>query len=131
MISVVCAVIEHEGKILATQRSFTMSQPWLWEFPGGKIEKDETAEQALIREIREELNIEIQLDQPLTPVEHTYESFSIRLIPFTCKFVSGQLQLREHMAYQWLKPYELHQLRWAPADLPIVDEVGRLYGGCA
>lgn len=100
-----------------------MDLPGLWEFPGGKVEPEESPEACLIREIGEELSIGIQIGRPLTPVLHAYPDKSIQLIPFLATWESGTLQLTEHAQYQWLAPQDLLTLDWAPADLPIVEEL--------
>lgn len=123
MINVSCAIIENENKeVLVTQRSDLMKLPLKWEFPGGKIEKNETAEACLLREIKEELNLEIIIKHThtLVPVEHSYAEFSIRLIPFICFIESGEIKLAEHANYLWLQSNELLALDWAEADIPIL-----------
>lgn len=118
---VTCAIIEHQGLVLAVQRSAEMKQALLWEFPGGKQESDETAEQCIVREIREELSMGIQPLRQLSPHIHTYEKGSILLIPFVCKWVEGTLELKEHKEARWLLPEELHELEWSPADIPVAE----------
>jgi 8-oxo-dGTP diphosphatase len=122
MLHVVCAITEQDGKVLITQRSSQMAQPLLWEFPGGKIDAGESETDALVREIKEELNLLILPQQRLTPVTHTYSSKSIELIPYTCKLLSGEIILTEHMAYSWIGIDELLHYTWCPADVPIVEE---------
>jgi 8-oxo-dGTP diphosphatase len=100
-----------------------MDLPGLWEFPGGKVEPDESPAACLIREIWEELSIGIQICKPLTPVLHAYPTKTIQLIPFLANWESGTLQLTEHAQSQWLAPQDLLSLDWAPADLPIVKEL--------
>jgi 8-oxo-dGTP diphosphatase len=126
MLHVVCAITEQDGKVLITQRSSQMAQPLLWEFPGGKIDAGESETDALVREIKEELNLLILPQQRLTPVTHTYSSKSIELIPYTCKLLSGEIILTEHMAYSWVSIDELLHYTWCPADVPIVEEYIRL-----
>ena len=123
IIPVSCLVLLHQGKVLATQRSETMDLPGLWEFPGGKVEFEESPAACLIREIWEELSIGIQICKPLTPVLHAYPTKSIQLIPFLATWETGTLQLAEHAQYQWLARQDLLSLDWAPADLPIVEEL--------
>jgi 8-oxo-dGTP diphosphatase len=123
IIPVSCLVLLHQGKVLATQRSNSMDLPGLWEFPGGKVEPEESPATCLVREIWEELSIGIQICKPLTPVLHTYPTKTIQLIPFLAKWESGILQLTEHAQSQWLAPQDLLSLDWAPADLPIVQEL--------
>ena len=120
IIQVSCAIIVSEDrKILVTQRSAGMSLPLKWEFPGGKIEKEESSEQTIVREIKEELNIEISISNKLPSVTHHYENFSIILIPFICKIEQGEIKLTEHQAFRWLNPNKLLDLDWAEADIPV------------
>lgn len=122
MIDVACAIIFNDKEeILATQRSEMMKLPLKWEFPGGKIETDETAEECLIREIKEELSINISIIKALTPITHQYDDFNIRLFPFICKIASGEIQLAEHANHLWLLRERLFELDWAEADLPILN----------
>lgn len=124
MIGVTCAIIiDKENKILATQRSASMKLPLKWEFPGGKIEAGETPEECLTREIKEELNIDINITGSLQWFEHHYETFSIRLFPFLCEVKAGEIKLTEHSAYVWLRTGDLVGLDWAEADLPLVKEL--------
>ena len=128
MIDVSCAIILHQsGKILVTQRSASMPLPLKWEFPGGKVEPGETPEESLIREIKEELDLNIKITGCLTPNTHSYAQSTIRLIPFICKIASGTIILKEHAAYRWLNNNEIQQLDWAEADVPIVKELLREY----
>lgn len=122
MIKVACAIIEHENKTLVVQRSESMKLPLKWEFPGGKIEDNETEEDCIIREVKEELNIEIILVSKLTPVNFRYSSFEINLIPFIAKYLNGNLQLTEHKNHSWLSKDEMNNLDWAEADIPILKE---------
>ena len=123
MIKVSCAIILNSiGKILVTQRSATMPLPLKWEFPGGKIETGETAEECLIREIKEELNIEIEITGSLSPNDHQYPNKLIRLIPFICRQTGGDLTLKEHAEYKWLDAKDLLDLDWAEADVGVVVE---------
>lgn len=117
-ISVTCALIQNRGKILVTQRNHHMSQPLKWEFPGGKIEHCEGEVACIIREIKEELNIDIQPFCRLTPSV----TDEIKLIPFRCHFIGGEITLSEHANYRWIPPQTLLSLDWSAADLPIVKE---------
>lgn len=121
-IQVACAIIILEEKILVVQRSDTMSLPLKWEFPGGKIESGESDEECIKREIIEELNIKIELISRLTPSRHNYPDFQIELIPFLAKYIDGVIKLTEHKKYLLLKKYELSDLDWAEADIPILNE---------
>jgi len=120
-ILVACAIIrDARGNILATQRSMSMSLPLKWEFPGGKVESGETYEQAIIREISEELSINILVIKGLEEVRHEYPEVIVTLIPFLCSMTDGQLKLNEHHAFNWISPVNLLDLDWAEADIPVV-----------
>ncbi|AOM79129.1 (deoxy)nucleoside triphosphate pyrophosphohydrolase [Pedobacter steynii] len=121
MIDVCCAIIlNDEGQILVAQRSSSMSLPLKMEFPGGKIEPGESPEACLIREIKEELNVDIQVLSAIKSNRHVYPEFSIHLIPFICRIISGEVTLREHISYDWLEASALPDCDWAAADVPIV-----------
>lgn len=113
-------IINSEGKVLCAQRSENMSQPLLWEFPGGKIENTETASEALIREIKEELDCDIQVGELLTDIVHEYTNVIVNLITYKAKIIHGQPLAKEHADLIWLPINELHTLNWAPADIPTI-----------
>lgn len=117
MIDVTCAIIELGKRVLVTQRGPEMKLPGKWEFPGGKLEPGESQEQCIIREIKEELQLDIQVKKRLAPNEYQGK---IRLIPFICRWIGGEIHLTEHAAYQWVSPDQLLQKDWAEADIPIV-----------
>ncbi len=119
-IHVACAVIEHDGMILAAQRSETMSMPLKWELPGGKLESGETPEACLVRELREELAIGISIGRSLPVTTHSYETFTVTLYPFVCTPADGVMTLHEHRAVAWMEPEQMSALDWAEADLPII-----------
>ena len=120
-IDVVGAVIWSGGKVLCVQRGAGGSLPGMWEFPGGKIEQDESPAQALEREIREELGCRIAVAERLTTTVHAYDFGTISLTTFHAQLVSGEPTLTEHAAMQWLAPADLTHLDWAPADIPSVE----------
>lgn len=124
-IEVVAAVIERGGKYFATQRGYGEYKDW-WEFPGGKVERGETLEEALTREIREELDTEIGVERFLCTVEADYATFHLILHAFVCSVVKGRLTLLEAEDSRWLDRESLHSVNWLPADSEIVD---RLLGG--
>lgn len=126
MLKVTCAIIEHEGRVLVTQRSDTMQEPLLWEFPGGKIEQGETEEACLVREIQEELNIRVRPLKRLTPVIHQTPTRTIELIPYICYFDGGTIHLLEHLAYEWVAYDDLIKYSWCLPDVPVVEEYVRL-----
>ena len=124
-INVVAALIVHDGRIFATQRGYG---EWRgrWEFPGGKLEPGETPEEALVREIREELATEISVDRFVTTLEWDYPTFHLSMRCYLCSVISGSLTLLEHEAAAWLDREHLHSVKWLPADYVILDEIGRL-----
>lgn len=115
------AVLERDGKIFAAQRGASMSLGGLWEFPGGKIEPGETAQQALSRELREELRIDAEVGDLITTTVHEYEFAIVELSTFRCRLLAGDPTLVEHQDYRWLSPAEMDEVTWAPADVPTVD----------
>jgi 8-oxo-dGTP diphosphatase len=124
MVEVVCGVIENDqGELLACRRPAGKSLAGLWEFPGGKIEPGELPSQALARELREELGIEVEVLQALTPVIWNYGGFTIRLAPFRCRIIGGDLRPLEHAEITWCSALTWGGLLWAAADLPILGEI--------
>ncbi|GEP44941.1 (deoxy)nucleoside triphosphate pyrophosphohydrolase [Brevifollis gellanilyticus] len=120
---VVCAIIEQDGLIMVAQRPPGKRLEGCWEFPGGKIEMDELPEEALHRELFEELGCQVEIIQTGRPVSHVYDWGSIMLHPFRCSLVEGSQQpvAYEHSALQWLPLAELGGLELAPADLPVLE----------
>ncbi len=119
-IRVVAAVILDHGRIFATQRGYGDWKDY-WEFPGGKIEEGETPEEALCREIREELDTVITVGDKLTKVEYDYPAFHLSMDCFIAKILEGDLVLKEHEAARWLGKDELDTVNWLPADQVIVN----------
>lgn len=126
-VHVACAIIERNGKVLAAQRSSTMSLPLKWEFPGGKIKDGERPEECLKRELLEELGIEIAVGKPLSPITHQYSTFTVTLYPFICKITTGEISLHEHKAIIWLHHDRLRELDWAEADLPLLEDYKKTF----
>lgn len=122
-IEVVAAVVIKNGKCLCTKRNISKHKyiSYKYEFPGGKVELGETSEEALAREMFEELSVEIKVHELCTTVEHTYPDFMLTMHAFYCEVVTEEIQLNEHIEYVWLDAPNLDQLDWAAADLPIVD----------
>lgn len=121
-IEVVAAVICHDGYFFATQRGYGEFKDY-WEFPGGKIEPGEAPEDALHREIREELDTEIRIDSFLSTIEHDYPAFHLTMHCFLCTVSSGKLTLKEHENAVWLSKEQLESLAWLPADVKVVNEI--------
>lgn len=122
VIKVVAAVIMEDNKIFATQRGYGDFKGG-WEFPGGKIDEGETPEEALMREIKEELDIEIEVKELLYTVEYDYPRFHLSMDCFICSIKSGDLILKEHEAAQWLTKETLDSVEWLPADLKLIDKL--------
>ena len=120
-IHVTCAIIERNGLVLVARRSASMHLPLKWEFPGGKIRAGEDPGDCLKREIREELDLEVDIAYELPPKTHQYPDFVVTLYPFICKAETSRFNLAEHAEAVWLRPDELNSLDWAEADLPVLD----------
>ena len=124
-IEVVAAIIHQDNQIFATQRGYGDFKGG-WEFPGGKVELGETPEAALVREIREELAVEISVGELLTTVEYDYPNFHLTMHCYLCQLTGGELRLLEHQAARWLGKGELYSVEWLPADvgvIPLVETV--------
>ena len=121
-IEVVAAVIRKDNKIFATQRGHGEWKDW-WEFPGGKMEVGETPEEALVREIREELSAEISVDEFLCTVEYDYPQFHLTMHCYLCSLMTDSLHLNEHEAAKWLTKDELNSVKWLPADIQLIDKI--------
>ena len=124
-IEVVAAVIFREGKVLCVQRAEHEREyvSLKWEFAGGKVEVSESLEEALMREIREELSVDLEVSEFLMTVEHTYPDFHLTMHVFKCVLDQGEITLNEHVALKWLSIDELDQLDWAAADVPVVKSL--------
>lgn len=123
VVRVVCAVIVDRGRVLAARRAPGEHLAGFWEFPGGKIEAEETDEAALIREISEELDLTIEPVAPLGISETAQSTRLIRLSAWVCRLVGGKACLRVHDDLKWASPLELELLTWAQADLPFVRQI--------
>ena len=121
-IEVVAAVIRKEEMIFATQRGYGEWKDW-WEFPGGKMESGETPEEALKREIREELSAEISVDTFLCTVEYDYPKFHLTMHCYLCSLLMEALHLNEHEAARWLSKEKLDSVKWLPADVLVLTEL--------
>lgn len=125
-IEVVAAIIVRDGRIFATQRGYGEWKDW-WEFPGGKIEPGESPEDALKREIREELATEIEVDELLTTVEYDYPKFHLTMHCYLCTIISGDLTLLEHEDARWLALDELDCVKWLPADKDVIEKLSTTF----
>ena len=121
-VRVVAAIIIENGTVFATQRGYGEFKDG-WEFPGGKIEPGETPEEAIVREIKEELDTEVEVIELLDTVEYDYPNFHLSMGCFICKIKSGDLVLKEHEAAKWLTKDTLGSLEWLPADMGLVGEI--------
>lgn len=122
VIKVVAAVVVHSKRVFATQRGYGEFKGG-WEFPGGKVEEGETAEEALKREIREELETEIEVLELLDTVEYDYPDFHLSMDCFICKIISGDLILKEHQNAKWLTKETLDSVDWLPADQVLLEKL--------
>ncbi len=128
-INVVAAIIhDAQGRIFATQRGYGEWKDW-WEFPGGKIEAKEKPEEALRREIREELNCEIGIEEKLAVVEYDYPNFHLYMQCYLCILLSNTPQLLEHEDAKWLNPNDLDSVNWLPADKKIIEKLKNSFSG--
>ncbi|UBH12625.1 (deoxy)nucleoside triphosphate pyrophosphohydrolase [Macrococcus armenti] len=122
-IKVVGAVIVKDGKILCAQRNENTSLPLMWEFPGGKIEENESPEDALKRELMEEMQSEISVGDKIVTTVYEYEFATIELTTFYAEMLNDQIVLEEHADMKWLSPNELGTIEWAPADVEAVEKI--------
>lgn len=121
-IKVVCALIIRENKLLITQNGPDSDHPLQWEFPGGKIKHGEKAEDSIIREIREELDVEVEILSRLNHVIYDYEIKKIQLIPYLCRIRSGQIKLKEHADQKWIQFAELDETDFSGADEKLIED---------
>lgn len=124
-IRVVAAVIKNENKIFATARGYGEFKGQ-WEFPEGKIEAGETPQEALVREIKEELETTIQVGDLIDTIEHDYPTFHLSMDCYWCDIVEGELKLLEAESARWLSKEELYDVKWLPADITLVESISRM-----
>ncbi|MCX7694166.1 MAG: (deoxy)nucleoside triphosphate pyrophosphohydrolase [Caloramator sp.] len=123
MIIVTAAVIENEGKILITQRKKGKKGGLLWEFPGGKLEEGETPEECIIREIKEELNIDIEVIDIFDVVFHRYTEFNMLMLVYRCRLKGGEITAKEVEDFRWVTPLELNDYNFLEADVGVVEKI--------
>ena len=121
-IEVVAAIIHHDGKVLATQRGYGDFKGG-WEFPGGKIEQGETPDEAIVREIHEELEAIITVESHLVTIDHDYETFHLHMACYLAHVADGKLELHEHSSARWVDASDIDQLNWLPADRKVVAAI--------
>ncbi|MBJ7331403.1 MAG: (deoxy)nucleoside triphosphate pyrophosphohydrolase [Solirubrobacteraceae bacterium] len=122
-IEVVGAVIVRDGSVLCAQRGPSAALPYLWEFPGGKVEPDESPRDALEREISEELRCRVRVGDQVERTTYAYDFATITLTTYYCELVGGEPQPTEHAEVRWVAPQDLEDLDWAPADVPAVARI--------
>lgn len=120
MVEVVAGIIFDKDKIFATQRGYGEFKDW-WEFPGGKIESGETKQEALKREFKEELDIDICVEDFIKTIEYDYPNFHLTMHCFKCSLINGYPKLLEHEASKWVDKQNISSLNWLPADLQLID----------
>ena len=121
-INVVAALIRDGKRVFATARGYGNYKGW-WEFPGGKVEPGESPEDALVREIREELDSEISVDGYISTIEHDYPEFHLSMRCYWCSLISGDLVLKEAEDAKWLDVETIDSVKWLPADITLIDEI--------
>ncbi len=121
IIHVTAAIIVRGGRVFCAKRSGKKANPHKWEFPGGKVERGETPEAALVREIKEELNTEIRIIGHYRTIVHPYDAYTIQLSTYWCEIISGTIELIDHVEARFLEPSDLTKLDWTPADRPIIE----------
>jgi len=126
-IHVVGAVIMEDGKILCAQRGAKKTLPYKWEFPGGKIEKNEQPIDALIREVQEEMKCVSEVGEKVEHTVYEYDFGIVHLTTYICKIIEGRPERTEHIAFKWLSPEELPSLDWAPADIPAITKLSNYF----
>lgn len=124
-INVVAAVIMKEGKVFATQRGYGEFKDG-WEFPGGKVEAGESPEEALRREIREELEVEVNVGDLIDTIEYDYPAFHLSMKCYVCTIAGGSPHLLEHEAARWLSADQLDSVAWLPADITLIPKIAGL-----
>lgn len=124
-INVVAAVIMKEGKVFATQRGYGEFKDG-WEFPGGKVEAGESPEEALLREIREELEVEVNVGDLIDTIEYDYPAFHLSMKCYACTIAGGSPHLLEHEAARWLSADQLGSVAWLPADITLIPKIAGL-----
>ena len=122
--AVICSTLHCKEKVFATARGYG-AYKGMWEFPGGKIEQGETPQEALVREIKEELNVEILVGDYIKTVEYNYPEFHLSMKCYWCEVSKGQLQLNEALEARWLSKTDINSLNWLPADILLLSDIER------
>ena len=120
--AVICDSFENKTKIFATSRGYGDFKGQ-WEFPGGKVEPGETPQQALVREIKEELDVKVEVGELIDTIEYDYPAFHLSMDCFWCNVIDGEIFLKEAEAAKWLNKNELHSVDWLPADMSLINKI--------
>lgn len=123
MIDVVCAIIFKHKKVLVAQHNMHPIHLNKWEFPGGKIEEGETRLEAIVREIKEELDIEVSVLEELHPIKYSYPAKDIKLIPLICEITNGTIVLKQHLSYQWIEIDRVNEFDLCEADKEVIEKI--------
>lgn len=123
VIRVIAALIEQGGKILIAQRNGEGNQALKWEFPGGKIDPGETPEECLVRELKEELNLDIRVGELFETINYDYPTWTIQLLVYRAEIIGGELQLHVHKDVRWVSPSEIASYEFCPADVALVEKI--------
>lgn len=123
-VNVVAAILQHQNKVFATQRGYGDMKGG-WEFPGGKIEYGETPQEALVREIKEELDVMIQVGDLFETVEYDYPQFHLTMQCYLCRIIEGEIVLHEHQSAKWLGKETINSVEWLPADVGVASKLQR------
>ena len=120
--AVICSSLQHKDRVLATARGYG-AYKGMWEFPGGKLEAGETPQQAIVREIKEELDVKISVGELIQTIEYDYPDFHLSMAVYECELLSTEIKQKVHKGMKWLLPKDMMSLDWAQADVPVAQAI--------